>query len=725
MTPAPSTSAGQRERKGKVPAVLSAPRIRTLLASLLVALCSGTNYVYSAYAPQLGERLHITHTQLNIVAVAGNVGVYVTGPILGRLVDTRGPRILILSASILLFLGYGGIKLIYDTGLPADSSPETTLPFGRFLLLVLCSFLTGAGGDAGLMSAVNTTARPFLNMLPCVLCWEYDCVPWYTHIGTSLPMILGFFFVRPIPLPEPTSPDIDDEGEKRRRRCWIMIVWLPTCACRDNADDLENLDEEGIEMAPLGSSKKGVVGGVSITRGKLWRTGDFWLLFGILSLVSGTGLMYINNIGSMCQALLAHVNEAYTTLELTSWQATQVSAISRSFWILTFVLPAPSSLLLALPPNHLLALRSFFFLYCAVPSPGTRILFSLPPLRSTFTLLCAFSLSFTHTRTSIPLYSLHLPTYLLSSSYHFPPRTFTSSLLVPPSSSYTFLLTTSSLSCLPSTHTLLPLRATFHSHLPSTLLLYVLYSSIPLGTRFPLLAPTPPHYLLSFSSLLAFTSFPSSSLTFFFFLFPSSFLTILTNTHTGLLSDTLTAHLHLPRSSLFTLTSLLLLASQLAAYSVGSIDKLWIVSVPLGFAYGSVFSLAPVVCMEWFGVEHLSENWGYLAISPMFSGNIFSLVFGRNLDAHAGVITHPAPLSSPVPPSPPTLPTPPTPPALPSPPVPPVPPSISRGLPNLNLNPRSILHFILGELTRSAWMERSVIEMRWGLLLWRALLLWA
>ncbi|KAF8984670.1 hypothetical protein BDQ17DRAFT_1377319 [Cyathus striatus] len=65
--------------------------------------------------------------------------------------------------------------------------------------------------------------------------------------------------------------------------------------------------------------------------------------------------------------------------------------------------------------------------------------------------------------------------------------------------------------------------------------------------------------------------------------------------------------------------------------------------------------------MEWF--EHLSENWGYLAISPM------------NLDAHAGVITHPAPLSSP---------------------LPPVPPSISRGLPNLNLNPRSILHFILG-----------------------------
>ena len=31
---------------------------------------------------------------------------------------------------------------------------------------------------------------------------------------------------------------------------------------------------------------------------------------------------------------------------------------------------------------------------------------------------------------------------------------------------------------------------------------------------------------------------------------------------------------------------------------------------------------------------HFSENWGYLALSPMVAGNLFSLVFGRNLDAH-------------------------------------------------------------------------------------------
>lgn len=31
---------------------------------------------------------------------------------------------------------------------------------------------------------------------------------------------------------------------------------------------------------------------------------------------------------------------------------------------------------------------------------------------------------------------------------------------------------------------------------------------------------------------------------------------------------------------------------------------------------------------------HFSENWGYLSMSPMAAGNFFSLIFGRNLDAH-------------------------------------------------------------------------------------------
>lgn len=43
--------------------------------------------------------------------------------------------------------------------------------------------------------------------------------------------------------------------------------------------------------------------------------------------------------------------------------------------------------------------------------------------------------------------------------------------------------------------------------------------------------------------------------------------------------------------------------SQVVAGSVSNIDHLWIASALLGLAHGSVFSLFPTVCLEWFGMR--------------------------------------------------------------------------------------------------------------------------
>jgi len=62
---------------------------------------------------------------------------------------------------------------------------------------------------------------------------------------------------------------------------------------------------------------------------------------------------------------------------------------------------------------------------------------------------------------------------------------------------------------------------------------------------------------------------------------------------------------------------------------------LWIATLLLGFAYGSLFGSCPAIIIEWFGLAHFSENMGYVSFSPMLGGNLFSLMFGRYLDAHA------------------------------------------------------------------------------------------
>ena len=65
----------------------------SLAASFLVALSAGSNYGFSSYSPQLQERTHLTSTQINIVGAMGNMGVYLSGPLWGRLVDKRGPKV--------------------------------------------------------------------------------------------------------------------------------------------------------------------------------------------------------------------------------------------------------------------------------------------------------------------------------------------------------------------------------------------------------------------------------------------------------------------------------------------------------------------------------------------------------------------------------------------------------------------------------------------------------
>ena len=122
----------------------------------------------------------------------------------------------------------------------------------------------------------------------------------------------------------------------------------------------------------------------------------------------------------------------------------------------------------------------------------------------------------------------------------------------------------------------------------------------------------------------------------------------------GLVSDLAKNKYDMPRSYLLVLVSFFFFISQVVAANEDRIENLWLASTLLGLAHGSVFSLFPTVCMEWFGMRknyfcplffpssskillfsaHFSENWGYLLLSPMAGGDLFSIIFGKNLDKH-------------------------------------------------------------------------------------------
>ncbi|KAF8812696.1 MFS general substrate transporter [Phlegmacium glaucopus] len=447
--------------------LMTTARITSLAASFIVALGSGTNYVFSAYSPQLGARLKMSHTQLNFVGSAGNAGVYSSGLVWGSIVDSYGPRILLSCSFIFLLGGYSGIRYFYDSGPPPEARTLPNLGFG---ILIFCSFITGCGGGGGLASTVNSVAKSFpdrargsatglvasafglsafffSSISNVYFANDPSAFLLLLSLGTSLPMIMGFFLVRPIPLlDEGVWRNYQVSNNSRTRLLDSDFIegenshatyTVPNVA---TAYTIRDVSENDIYQVSRPSAVSDSLLLRNLENRTVLQSGDFWLLFTILSLLSGTGMLFMNNVGSMSQFLYAHKNSNYDDAEASRWQASQVSTIS---------------------------LMNF------------------------------------------------------------------------------------------------------------------------LGRIF-----------------------------------------------IGLISDFVKNKYDTPRSYSITLVASILLVSQIVAANVRDISHLWMASSLLGLAHGCAFSLFPTVCLEWFGISTFSENWGYLGASPMAAGNLFSFIFGRNVDAH-------------------------------------------------------------------------------------------
>ena len=107
-------------------------------------------------------------------------GVYLTSPLWGHIVDARGPRPLLFSGFFLLLAGYSGIRFIFNAGIPPGAD---TIPTSTFCALVVCKLMTGAGGNCGITSALNTSAKTFPDRAVCLL------------IGSLIVLVVNFFSV--------------------------------------------------------------------------------------------------------------------------------------------------------------------------------------------------------------------------------------------------------------------------------------------------------------------------------------------------------------------------------------------------------------------------------------------------------------------------------------------------------------------------------------------------
>lgn len=103
----------------------------------------------------------------------------------------------------------------------------------------------------------------------------------------------------------------------------------------------------------------------------------------------------------------------------------------------------------------------------------------------------------------------------------------------------------------------------------------------------------------------------------------------------GIGSDFLVNHLLLSRFWCLVTSASLFILAQISATTVTSPGLLYLVSGLTGLAYGFLFGFYPALVAEVFGIQGMSQNWGFMIISSVIGGPIFNILYGVVFDSHS------------------------------------------------------------------------------------------
>ena len=239
-------------------------------------------------------------------------------------------------AALLNFVGYSCVRLFYLGVFPIRFDEDGPPVRGLIFLLTFCMFLTGAAGSAGLTAGMNAVAKSFpdrsraaatgsvlagfglsaflFSMLGQTF-YHGDAggLLLLLSIGTTIPSIVGLFLIRPYPVEGETlgriSLDITEEEECVLAR-QVSLGASPESQVVTHRDVESDHEMEGSGLLPTPADplirprrpRADSTGSIPPTQlhytpWDVFQMLDFHLLFTVLALLCGVGLMWINNVG--------------------------------------------------------------------------------------------------------------------------------------------------------------------------------------------------------------------------------------------------------------------------------------------------------------------------------------------------------------------------------------------------------------------------------------------
>ncbi|KAK5044526.1 hypothetical protein LTR84_010737 [Exophiala bonariae] len=315
-------------------------RILTVVFCTITSLACGTNYGYSVWGPSFATHLKLSATDSNLIGTFGNLGMYATGIPAGMMVDAKTPRWGIVLGMFFFAIGYYPIARA-ALSFPDSRGTATAFPLAAFGLSALffagIALLLPAGVYSFLvLLTVGTVILPLLS-LPFVRIPSHDP---YEHLPQNENQALhrtSSSISRPERHSQSEEPGAlnnshnsksPTNGNNLESSIPHPITDIPntenSSLLSDSSEDFEDLENSRHSH----SDKNTESPHLDIRGLALLPLPEFWQLFCMLGLLTGIGLMTINNIGNDAQALWKHYDPSTTVEYIEKRQAMHVSILS-------------------------------------------------------------------------------------------------------------------------------------------------------------------------------------------------------------------------------------------------------------------------------------------------------------------------------------------------------------------------------------------------------------
>ena len=156
--PATESDYGSYARQNKQKQVA---RLVSFIVANICALCGASLVVFSVYAPLFQSRLHYTQFQVNGVAIAGSISLYLPISALGYVCDRVGVAPLALLSAVLFGGGYGlaaGVYRSLDAQYNGLAEPENGWSYALMMFAFVC---IGTATCAMYMASISSCAKNF------------------------------------------------------------------------------------------------------------------------------------------------------------------------------------------------------------------------------------------------------------------------------------------------------------------------------------------------------------------------------------------------------------------------------------------------------------------------------------------------------------------------------------------------------------------------------------